>query len=265
MRVRKLIKTTIHEYLNEELWHGSPHDFDEFLTDYIGSGEGAQAFGYGLYFTELEDIADRYSRIKNNSLEIAQYLYGLNYTINDVEKLEAMKNDDIIKLINKKFNEDYLKLKERFKDKPNKIDFYNHLLNTKISLRNRYIDYIKYTNPTKYHVAFKNNKSVNDLIWLEWDKPLKSQSQKTINALEKEFSLESFNEDFDTAGDFYKYKSRILGSQKKASKQLLTLGIDGIKYPAESIARGRTSENARGFNYVIFDPSIIKIEKKIKY
>jgi hypothetical protein len=265
MNLNKLIKEELDSILDENLYHGSPHDFEEFLTDYMGSGEGNQSFGWGLYFTELEDIADRYSRIKNNIISIAQHLYGLGYTVKDVERLEAMKNEDIIKLLNNKFDIEYLKLKERFKDKPNKIDYYHHLLDVKISLRDRYIDYIKSTNPTKYYIVFKNKKSVNDFTWLEWDKPLKSQPLKTIHALEKEFSLESFNEDFRTAGDFYKYKAIMLDSSKKVSELLLSLGIDGIKYPAESIARGKTSETARGFNYVIFDPSIIKIEKKIKY
>ena len=41
-------------------YHGSPHDFDKFQMDKIGTGEGAQAFGHGLYYTDLEDIATGY-------------------------------------------------------------------------------------------------------------------------------------------------------------------------------------------------------------
>ena len=44
------------------------------------------------------------------------------------------------------------------------------------------------------------------------------------------------------------------------------MGIkEGIKYPAESISRGATAENARGFNYVIFDEKAITIDKKINF
>jgi hypothetical protein len=43
------------------VFHGSPHAFDKFSTKKIGSGEGAQAFGWGLYFTELKDIAQSYA------------------------------------------------------------------------------------------------------------------------------------------------------------------------------------------------------------
>ena len=43
-------------------FHGSGADFDEFRLDKIGTGEGAQAFGYGLYFTDSEDIAKFYKQ-----------------------------------------------------------------------------------------------------------------------------------------------------------------------------------------------------------
>jgi hypothetical protein len=35
-----------------DAWHGSPYQFDKFTTEAIGTGEGAQAFGWGLYFTD---------------------------------------------------------------------------------------------------------------------------------------------------------------------------------------------------------------------
>ena len=41
-------------------YHGSPHDFDEFRMDRIGTGEGAQAYGHGLYFADNEDVARSY-------------------------------------------------------------------------------------------------------------------------------------------------------------------------------------------------------------
>lgn len=41
-------------------FHGSPHDFDRFDLSKIGTGEGAQAFGYGLYFASKRGIAEHY-------------------------------------------------------------------------------------------------------------------------------------------------------------------------------------------------------------
>ena len=41
-------------------YHGSPHSFERFSTRAIGTGEGAQAYGHGLYFAENEGIARSY-------------------------------------------------------------------------------------------------------------------------------------------------------------------------------------------------------------
>jgi hypothetical protein len=41
-------------------YHGSPHDFDKFSLEHIGKGEGAQAYGHGLYFAESEGVAKSY-------------------------------------------------------------------------------------------------------------------------------------------------------------------------------------------------------------
>jgi hypothetical protein len=41
-------------------YHGSPHDFDRFDMSRIGTGEGAQAYGHGLYFAENEGVARAY-------------------------------------------------------------------------------------------------------------------------------------------------------------------------------------------------------------
>ena len=40
-------------------YHGSPHSFDRFSTESIGTGEGAQQYGRGLYFAENEKVAMR--------------------------------------------------------------------------------------------------------------------------------------------------------------------------------------------------------------
>jgi len=41
-------------------YHGSPHRFKKFDASKIGTGEGAQAYGYGLYFAENPDVAKTY-------------------------------------------------------------------------------------------------------------------------------------------------------------------------------------------------------------
>ena len=42
------------------VYHGSPHKFNQFSMDSIGTGEGAQAYGYGLYFADSPDVARSY-------------------------------------------------------------------------------------------------------------------------------------------------------------------------------------------------------------
>ena len=42
------------------VWHGSPHKFDKFDSSKIGTGEGAQAYGHGLYLAESPDVANMY-------------------------------------------------------------------------------------------------------------------------------------------------------------------------------------------------------------
>lgn len=41
-------------------FHGSPHEVDKLSADKIGSGEGNQAFGYGLYFADSMAVAAHY-------------------------------------------------------------------------------------------------------------------------------------------------------------------------------------------------------------
>jgi hypothetical protein len=44
------------------VFHGSPHKFDRFDSSKIGTGEGAQAYGHGLYFAESPQVAQGYQR-----------------------------------------------------------------------------------------------------------------------------------------------------------------------------------------------------------
>lgn len=42
------------------VWHGSPHKFDKFDSSKIGTGEGAQSYGHGLYLADSPDVAMTY-------------------------------------------------------------------------------------------------------------------------------------------------------------------------------------------------------------
>jgi hypothetical protein len=54
---------------NFTAYHGSPYDFDRFDVTKIGTGEGAQAYGHGLYFAENEGVAKGYqANVKDTAL-----------------------------------------------------------------------------------------------------------------------------------------------------------------------------------------------------
>jgi len=49
------------------IFQGTPHDFNVYSTEYAGTGEGNQSFGWGLYFTDQKTIAERYAYIPSEN------------------------------------------------------------------------------------------------------------------------------------------------------------------------------------------------------
>ena len=271
-------------------FHGSPHRFDRFSTEFMGSGEGNQAFGWGLYFTDLKGIAENYAKIGNRELSFEENELLQNILYDNDNDVEKAKNE-----IQKRASE---------------IDKYNNLPADKyaVSLNDKIKNGF---NPSSnlYNVSLHEGKTPEQYSWLEWDKPLNKKAQKlidesgilnteeTLTDTEKERVFERDNEWFIngvygskyktqeqalsalrnvlnkpilTANQFYgeglyKKLSSILGGDKQASLFLLENGIDGIKYPAESISRGATSDNARGFNYVVFDENAVTIDEVVEF
>ena len=52
------------------VWHGSPHKFDTFDSSKIGTGEGAQAYGHGLYLAENPGVARQYSQVLSDAAKL---------------------------------------------------------------------------------------------------------------------------------------------------------------------------------------------------
>ena len=127
-----------------------------------------------------------------------------------------------------------------------------------------------------YKVELHKGKTTEQYDWLVWDKNLTDKQEKQIRAslpedianMPNNATNKMFEDSYGNkqSGEYiYKRLSQYLGSPKEASLFLLRAGIDGIKYPAESISRGATSETARGFNYVVFDENAVTIEEVIKF
>lgn len=58
----KLRKKYNYQYY-QSAWHGSPHDFDEFDLGAIGTGEGNQVHGWGLYFAKDKKVSKQYKDV----------------------------------------------------------------------------------------------------------------------------------------------------------------------------------------------------------
>ncbi|GAB6121094.1 MuF-C-terminal domain-containing protein [Dysgonomonas termitidis] len=226
------------------LWHGSPHSFKAFSTSFMGTGEGVQAFGWGLYFTERKDIAKWYAE----TLKPEKYVE--NATINQLAK-EALESangdvDEALKYLRKILQEDWSD-KKRVRKEIKILETGKLLPEGKTNLYEVNVD--------------------DDLNFIRWDKPLSDEQMNIIDRqLEKEFNT-TFPRDFskNLTGEsvYYGLDTRIFKSKADTSKFLLRAGFDGIQYPAQSTFR--PSDGEKGFNYVVFDDAIVEIVDKIRF
>jgi hypothetical protein len=119
------IPRQMHPEMGAIVYHGSPHTFDKFDASKIGTGEGAQAYGHGLYFADNPQIASGYYKalsdnpgIKNmrlGSLSVGphnNFNYSRRASENSVENIRASLAEDL--LINE--NELYALNKSGFTD-----------------------------------------------------------------------------------------------------------------------------------------------------
>ena len=79
-------------------WHGSGADFDAFDHIHMGEGEGAQAYGWGTYVTQVEGIARNYAEVnakKPPYLSVAKRHRNTAYEnfINSRNAVESCKRD----------------------------------------------------------------------------------------------------------------------------------------------------------------------------
>ena len=82
--------------VGKTVWHGSPHTFDKFDLSKIGTGEGAQAYGHGLYLAESPDVAKGYQ----SSLSADR---GFSF-----EGKSGLTRAQVQDLVNEKFGTGYL-------------------------------------------------------------------------------------------------------------------------------------------------------------
>ena len=94
------MKITEHTKFSIKTYHGSQASYDHFDHSFMGSGEGAQAYGWGTYVSEVEGIAKAYAKSNatihsDNGYKEALYKYreaDFNYHITETSYKNAVKN-----------------------------------------------------------------------------------------------------------------------------------------------------------------------------
>jgi hypothetical protein len=262
-----------------EAWHGSPHKFDRFSMDAIGTGEGAQAYGHGLYFADSEDVARQYRDELSQTLRPKTWIPRLAKDNNI--KLESHAIDDFTLY----GNAPNLSVEEAADAIIGSVSDRQFGKNDFVGERSGLINAIKqlreetlYGQPMGH--LYRTEIDVTPESLLDWDKPLSEQSEAVRGAIESldptTRGMRQYAGEERTGRDFYwglqaPFKSRSeaesfgiskedywLSDDERASKMLREAGIPGIKYlDGDSRAVGDGTSN-----YVIFDDSLINIAER---
>lgn len=275
----------------QSAWHGSPHDFDEFDLGAIGTGEGNQAHGWGLYFAKKKSVSRNYQKVLSKRLGTTNpKLFKVEIpdekTMLDEDKYFKEQNKDIINKIVSAVNDleidkrkallDYYKkhpsytTNQEYKKILGKIqsikqdrDYIADALTNNV---NKIKEKIAREAAAEYGYNFDELKADNTF---EMAKKLIGEINEKLSALEKEKEiegakekikedkiLESIGDTFTktpyTGRDVYVALSKAFGGDKGASEFLNSTGVKGITY--DGYTDGRC--------YVVFDDKAIKVIEK---
>ena len=272
-------------------WHGSPHDFDKFDLGAIGTGEGNQAHGWGLYFAKKKSVSRNYQkelskRLGTTNPKLFKVEIPDEKTMLDEDKYFKEQNKDIInKIVSAVNNLEIDKRKallDHYKEHPSYTTNkeYEKILGKIQSVKQdrEYISEALTNNVNKikekiareaaaeYGYNFDELKADNTF---EMAKKLIGEINEKLSALEKEKEvegakekikedkiLESIGDTFTktpyTGRDVYVALSKAFGGDKGASEFLNSTGVKGITY--DGYTDGRC--------YVVFDDKAIKVIEK---
>jgi hypothetical protein len=277
-------------------YHGSPHSFDKFDMSKIGTGEGAQAYGHGLYFAENENIARSYrDALSAGNPEVAYEgkalpVYtgvglpesGLKPELYYASMFGAAENPAFAREAHIKY------LQGRKEAIPNRNDLPPSMKERFMQGIDEQISDIMSFDPSKIEKLKKGhmyevNIRANPERFLDWDKPLSEQSNYVQNAISNfphrgenwtfKDTIETLraaphmvdDASFNLTGNkIYNYlgKTNMAGNRaegsREVSKQLIESGIPGIKY----LDQGSRAAGEGSRNYVVFDQNIIDILRK---
>jgi len=227
-------------------WHGSPHTFDKFSLDKIGTGEGAQAYGHGLYLAEAPDVAKEYQRALGRpdsaGLTKAQDIAAWAHSTG------VKGDDDAVRILENEIA---------------RLDNYGKFDGKKL----RKNDYMEALAMVKKNAAPTNGNLYKTDIpdeavarFLDWDKPLSQQAPEVQRAFKSHIG--EFQSNPEKAWELIKDKtggeaySTLAGrNQHLVSDGLNSAGIPGIRY-LDGGSRGTGTGTS---NFVAFSPDLIRI------
>ncbi len=239
------------------VFHGSPHKFSKFDASKIGTGEGAQAYGHGLYFAENPAVAKQYQESLSDfdMLVDGKPFNPTNPAHRAALEVKQRGGDVAIKDIVASYNQQIKDLKSR------NVRWADELAKSK----QEELPFIKSGKLPVYSESTKGSLYTVDLPdeqiakMLDWDKPLSQQSPEV-----KKFIDENGRPILDTFADLERrgltkgiYKNiwdmpgktifDVFGKGGQTEAKLKQAGIPGVRYLDEgSRTKGGTS------NFVVF-------------
>nr|DAT34135.1 MAG TPA: chromosome segregation ATPase [Caudoviricetes sp.] len=98
-------------------YHGSPNEITEALsTRYIGTGEGAQVHGWGLYFAEDKKVSDRYrSKLLTRKGKYAPIFSANGVDVSDLVR-DYLRYDSSSDISSEEFRENLIRQAEKIKE-----------------------------------------------------------------------------------------------------------------------------------------------------
>jgi hypothetical protein len=224
------------------VYHGTPHVFapepgaplGRFHNEKIGTGEGAQAYGHGMYFAESPSTARSYASKLGVPDNEAIRQINLRLSTIAAEKdalLSESRANAVAQGLKTGVSEEVL---QKWSDLG---DEYQRLLSQRHEILNR--------RGSLYEADLPDDAIAK---MLDWDAPVPESIREGLPS-----RMQALLEGSGGYGsDFYK---TILGGGRKASSQLNDMGIPGIKY-LDAMSRG-AGQGTR--NYVVFDDQLPKI------
>jgi hypothetical protein len=229
-------------------YHGSPYEFDQFDISKIGTGEGAQAYGHGLYFAEAEPVAEGY----RDKLIAGTYKTPTGEIFDPYKNLEHM---NIRVAAYKNIDNAIERAKGLLEDQPENAEMINR------DLQKLYAAKEAQAAPNKGHM-YEVRINAHPDHFLDWDRPIKEQPY-IMKAIDQHIGDpdividQLFGHQDATGRDLHE---RLGGEYKPqaVSQRLSDMGIKGIKYLDQG-SRG-AGEGSR--NYVVFDDKLVTTKRR---